>query len=279
MLKLGIIGYPLEQTLSPVMHTAALQYLNINGHYRAYEVSENELKETFEQLKTSGMKGFNVTIPHKISIIPLLDELTDTAKLVGAVNTVTFKENGKSVGDNTDAMGFWEAIPEDTRKRISLEKEKNISIVGCGGSAKAIAIALLLNNTKHIKVYGRDKEKLTNFKNFLDSKIEIDLLKNIDLSKTSLLINTTPIGMHPKINSSPVSIQELKKLPSNAIVYDIIYNPPETKLLQDASSLNLKTINGIEMLIRQGAHSLRIWLEQDIAPLGAMRLAVLQSFK
>ncbi|MBI3590078.1 MAG: shikimate dehydrogenase [Candidatus Melainabacteria bacterium] len=276
MLKLGIIGYPLEHSLSPVMHTAALQYLNINGHYRAYEVSENELKGIFEQLKGSGMKGFNVTIPHKINIIPLLDELTETAKLVGAVNTVTFKENGKSIGDNTDAMGFWEAIPENLRKIIP---GKSVSILGCGGSAKAIVAALLLNDTKHIKVYGRDEEKLTNFKNFLDSRIEIDLLKNIDLSKTSMLVNTTPVGMHPKTNNSLISIQELKKLPADAIVYDIIYNPSETKLLKDARSLNLKTINGIEMLIRQGAYSLRIWLEQDIAPLGAMRLAVLQSLK
>ena len=106
------------------MQTAALQYLNVSGTYRPYEVKPNELEKMFNQLKGSGIKGFNVTIPHKISIIPLLDELTERAKLIGAVNTVTFN-NGKAIGDNTDVIGFWEAIPEEIRKIIP---EKNISI-------------------------------------------------------------------------------------------------------------------------------------------------------
>lgn len=279
MLKLGIIGYPLEHSLSPAMHTAALQYLNISGSYRAFETKESELTRVFNQLKDSGIKGFNVTIPHKVNIIQLLDELTERAKLIGAVNTVTFKD-GKSIGDNTDIVGFWEAIPEELRNKIP---DKKVSVLGCGGSAYAIVIALLLNKVKNIKVYGRDLEKLTNFKAFIESRnkmlnfganIEIDLLGKINLRDTFMLVNTTPLGMYPNVDNSPLTINDLSKLPKGAFVYDIIYNPLETKLLFDANSLKLTTLNGIEMLIRQGATSLGIWLEQEVAPLGVMRLAL-----
>lgn len=264
------------------MHTAALQYLNINGSYRTFETSEKELKKIFNQLKDSGIRGLNVTIPHKTSVITLLDELTDTAKLIGAVNTIIFK-NGKSLGENTDVTGFWQAIPEKIREKVS---SQNISIVGCGGAAQAIVIALLLNKVKQITIYGRNKEKLSGFKEFVNSrneqlktksKIETDLLNNINLSNTSMLVNTTPIGMYPDINNSPIKKEELQKLPKNALVYDIIYNPLETQLLKDAKDLNKLTLNGIEMLIRQGAASLAIWLEQEVAPLGVMRLALYSS--
>lgn len=287
MLKLGIIGYPLEHSLSPVMHTAALQYLNISGSYRAFETKKDELEKIFNQLKDSGLKGFNVTIPHKTTIIPLLDELTETAKLVGAVNTVTFTKDKKSIGDNTDVTGFWEPIPEDIKTNIP---NQTISILGCGGAALAVATALVTNKVKHLKIYGRDLEKLYQFKKLVsktnetlkgETTIETGLLINIDLSNSSMLVNTTPIGRFPDIDNSPVLKQELRRLPGDAFVYDIVYNPSDTLLLQYARSLSLKTLNGIEMLIRQGAASLAIWLEQDIshAPLGAMRLALTQCIK
>ena len=279
MLKFGIIGYPLEHSLSPVMQNAALQYLNINGEYKAYEIKEEELKETVKRLINDGLKGFNVTIPHKIKIIPLLDELTDIAKQVGAVNTVTIN-NGKTIGDNTDVIGFWEATSPDIRNNL---KGKDVSILGCGGSAYAVCTALILNNAKNIKIYGRNKNKLEGFKKHFvktpqcgvsTTHIEINLLNNIDLSNASMLVNTTPVGMHPDVNNSLIAKNILEKLPQDAIVYDIIYNPPETKLLKDAKSLDKITINGIEMLIRQGAASLAKWIEIKEPPLGVMRLAI-----
>ena len=285
MLKLGIIGYPLEHSLSPVMHNAALQYLNVSGSYRAIEVTENELEKVFNQLKDSGFKGFNVTIPHKITIIPFLDELSETAKLAGAVNTVTFKNDGKSLGENTDVLGFWEAIPKDAKKEIS---KQSITLLGTGGSARAIGVALLKNNAKTVKIFGRNKEKLSSFIDFMesikkltDSKtiIKNGLISELDLTNTFMLINSTPLGMYPNIDASPATKEELKKMMSNGIVYDIIFNPPQTLLLLQARSIGLRTINGTEMLIRQGAQSLSIWLEQDVAPVGVMRLAVYQSLE
>ncbi|OGI19132.1 MAG: shikimate dehydrogenase [Candidatus Melainabacteria bacterium RIFCSPHIGHO2_02_FULL_34_12] len=282
MLKLGILGYPLEHTLSPVMQTAALQYLNISGEYKAYEVVEEELEKTFRRLKEEGIKGLNITIPYKKKIIPLLDELTQTAKLIGAVNTVTF-ENGRAIGDNTDVMGFWNAIPLDIKNRMN--KERTV-ILGCGGSAYACGVALILSNAMNLKIYGRNKDKLEEFKKFLESRakglnintnVEIGLFSDLNLKDTFLLINTTPVGMHPKTNETPVLKENLKELKSDGLVYDIIYNPPETKLLKDAKSLNLNTLNGIEMLISQGAASIAIWLGQKVSPIGAMRLAIKQN--
>lgn len=280
MLKLGIIGYPLEHTLSPVMHTAALQHLNINGSYRPFEVTENELEKVFNQLKASGIKGLNVTIPYKKKIISLLDELTETAKLTEAVNTVIFYDDGRTVGHNTDVVGFYDAVPEYLKKNIS---NQNVSIFGCGGAANAVSIALLQNRVKSLKIYGRDPDKLLQFKTFLENKskglkaltqIETELIANINLSNSSILINTTPVGMYPDLTNSPVTKNELAKLNKNALVYDLIYNPRETLLLEFARALNLKTLNGAEMLIRQGAASLATWLNQNVAPVGIMRLAL-----
>ena len=282
MLKFGILRSPSGYSLSEVMQTAALQYLNIRGEYKAYGVKEEELKNIFEKLKQEGISGLNVTIPHKISIIPLLDKLTKTAKSVGAVNTIIFKD-GKSIGDNTDVIGFWEAIPEEIKKEIP---NKMISILGCGGAAHAVCTALILNNTKKITVYGRNKNKLENFKkHFAETprqgvyEIETCLLDDIDLSDTFMLVNTAPIGMYPKINETPIAKEKLKKLSKDGFVYDIIYNPSETKLLEDAKSFGLKTLNGVEMLVRQGAASLNIWLGKEIAPLSVMRAAVLNELK
>ena len=283
MLKLGIIGYPISHTLSPQMHTAALQYLNINGIYRAYEVKEDELIQMFNQLKDSGIKGFNVTIPHKISIISLLDELTETAKLIGSVNTVTITKEGKAIGENTDIIGFWETIPNDIKQNLPNLKA---TIIGCGGSALAVTVALLMNKVKHLKILGRNTAKLSLLKDFIDSRktllqsdtiIEKGLMDRVDLSETNILINTTPVGMYPKVDFSPVTKEEILQLPKDALIYDLIYNPQETLLLTLGKYLDRRTINGVEMLIRQGAASLGIWLEQKVAPHGAMRLAVLQN--
>ena len=280
MLRLGIIGFPLEHSLSPLMHTTALQNLNIVGEYKAYEIKEDNFEKKVKQLIASGLHGFNVTIPYKTRIIPLLDKLTKEAELAQAVNTVTIDKTGITTGSNTDITGFFEAIPEDIRKKI---KETNVVVLGNGGAARAVCIAFLLNGIKRIKIYGRSKEKLERFKEFLtdrknklrtNTNIEVETCHGMSLpDNVKILVNTTPLGMYPNTDKSPVSIDDLKKLPKDALVYDIIYNPLETKLLKDAKSLNLKTLNGLEMFIRQGAESLGIWLKQD-PPLGAMRLSV-----
>ena len=282
-LKLGILGYPLEHSLSPAMHTAALQQLNINGEYKTYEAQGSALENVFKQLKKEKINGLNVTVPYKKTIIPFLDELTNRAELIGAVNTIIFDGEGKALGDNTDVIGFWESIPEQFLDRLT-----NVSLVGCGGSAHAVVTPLLQYKLKSLKVYGRNKDKLEVFKSDVElikekvkskASIEIDLIQNIDLSSSNVLINTTPVGMYPNINDSPVKKELLEKMSKDSLVYDIIYNPLETKLLKDAKSLGLHTINGVDMLVKQGAASLDIWFGKKIAPIEVMKNAVLDSLQ
>ena len=179
MLRLGIIGFPLEHSLSPLMHTTALQNLNIVGEYKAYEIKEDNFEKKVKQLIASGLHGFNVTIPYKTRIIPLLDKLTKEAELAQAVNTVTIDKTGITTGSNTDITGFFEAIPEDIRKKI---KETNVVVLGNGGAARAVCIAFLLNGIKRIKIYGRSKEKLERFKEFLtDRKNKLRTNTNIEV--------------------------------------------------------------------------------------------------
>ena len=279
MLKLGILRSPDGHSLSSVMQTAALKYLNIEGEYKSYGVSPEKLEKEFYKLKKEGITGLNVTMPHKIKIIQYLNELTDRAKLIGAVNTIIIK-NGKSIGDNTDVIGFWESIPEYIKKEITT---KTISILGTGGAAYACAMAFLQNGVNCLKIYGRNKKHLIIIQENLQSNtdidiaINIDLTSNIDLSNTDILVNTTPVGMYPNINETPIKIEDLRILPKDANVYDSIYNPIQTRLLKESRSLGLKTINGVDMLVRQGAASLNIWLEKEIAPIEIMRESVVEA--
>ncbi len=281
MLKLGILRSQTGHSLSSIMQTAALKHLNIKGEYHSYGINPEQLNEEFTKLKNSGITGLNVTMPHKITIIKYLDELTETAQLIGAVNTITI-ENGKSIGDNTDVIGFWNALPLNIQERL---QDSNVAIIGNGGAACAIVIALIKNNVKSLTIYGRDKNKLLDFSLFCNQKkdilrkhteISIGLISNIDLKNTSMLINTTPIGMYPNIKESPIEKDKLIHLPNESLVYDIIYNPLETILLKDARSLNKQILNGVDMLVLQGAASLNIWLEKDIAPIDVMKKTILE---
>lgn len=284
MVKLGIIGYPLEHSLSPIMHNTALQYLNVGGEYVAYETKEEDLEKRLKEIIDSGVKGLNVTIPYKTKIIKFLDELSENAKLANAVNTITIRDDGKLIGDNTDIIGFWEAIPVNFRETL---KDKNVAVIGNGGAALGAITALLINNIKSLHIYGRSKENLNIFyksliqtKEFTNAKTEINtsLISDIKLNNISLLINTTPVGMHPKINESPIPKEKLLAMPKDSLVYDLIYNPEETLLLKNAKSLGLNTLNGLDMLVIQGASSLAIWLElsKRVTPIGIMKLAINQ---
>jgi len=283
MIKLGILKSPGGKSSSKPMHSSALSNLGIDGEYTVYECLPKDLKKTFDELKRNKVRGVNVTIPHKIPVMSFVDRISERAKLIGAVNTVIFEEDGKSTGENTDMHGFWNAIPKDIREQA---KGKDVALLGAGGAACACAVAFIQNEVKTLKIYARDINKLKAFKNELETKniksqtkIEIDLLENIDLNNTFILTNTTPIGMYPNSNSSPVKLEDLKKIPQDSLVYDIVYNPFETVLLKDARSLGYKTLNGVEMLVLQGAESLKMWLNRNDVPVNVMREAVITSLR
>lgn len=282
MIKLGIIGYPLGHSLSPVMHKAALDYLGIDGKYSLIETKPEDLIDTIKRLKVEGYKGFNVTIPLKVWITPLLNEVDDYANLMGSVNTVIIKENKDLVGYNTDIIGFINSISDEQRKKL---KSRKAAVFGVGGAARAVAVGLAAIGLGEIIFYARDTEKAAKIKdmmnlNFPDIKIRVRQFTDYpDLSHVSIAINTTPIGMKGDyIGISPISKRSVESLPEDAIVYDLVYNPEETRFLQYAKEKNLTTINGIEMLVLQGAEALSVWIDKE-PPVNIMREAVLKSLE
>lgn len=272
MLKLGITGYPLGHSLSPVMHNAALKELGIDGSYVVLETPPEELEERVNYLKEENFRGFNVTIPHKVEIIKFLDETDDFSKAIGAVNTVVIDENKKLYGYNTDVYGFVTAIPEELRKNL---KGKKAAVFGSGGAARAVIAGLMEIGMQKISIFARNQQKSEELKNIFDIEIKIlELKENIDLSEFSIVINTTPLGMqgaNEKI--SPVNKDSILTLPADAIVYDIVYKPSKTKFLDYADKRGLKTINGIEMLILQGVKGFELWTGKQ-APVEIMRKAL-----
>lgn len=271
----GIFAYPVSHSLSPVMHNAAFSYLGLNYVYLPFEVKEAELKNAVSSLRALNIVGVNVTVPHKEKIIKYLDEVSEEVLKIGAVNTVK-NLDGKLLGFNTDKYGFVNSLK---RAKIKLENKKAV-VLGCGGASRAVCFGLLENKIKNLIITDIVKEKVERLKRDLkkfypDVEIEgilYDEEKILNVLKyADILVNATPVGMKPDLNSSPVS-----KLPEdnkNLIVYDLVYNPLKTKLLKIAEKLKLKSISGLEMLVLQGAKSFEIWTGKT-APVKIMKREV-----
>ena len=263
---LGIIGDPIEHSLSPVMQNAAIAHLRLDYIYVPFPVKPQNLATALGGFATIGVMGFNATIPHKQTIIPLLSDITNTAKLVGAVNTVWRTETGWK-GTNTDVIGFLAPLKPLNRNWKTIKP----IILGNGGAARAVVVALAQLGCPHICVVGRDKNKLDKFKQSwqnsgLTASITVHSWDELSgmVSETGLLVNTTPIGMFPDSDHSPMEKILWKKLPSAAIAYDLIYIPSPTQFLQDAQQEGLMIIDGSDMLVYQGAAALEIWVQQTV---------------
>lgn len=254
----GIIGDPVEHTLSPGMHNAAFKKLGLDNIYVPFNVKAEELESAINGAYSLGIKGLNVTIPHKTEVVKYLDYLDIAAGLIGAVNTVEFGENG-AVGHNTDGIGAVRAIEE-----VSPVKDKKIMILGAGGAARAISFQLLLSGARKIVISNRTIEKASELKEDLVEKLEQDVkvtdlgveLEN-ELKDSDVLINTTPVGMYPNISQKPLVTSNM--MHKDLIVNDIVYNPLKTGLLVEAEKAGAKTITGVKMLMYQGVESFKIW--------------------
>ncbi|MGF1488082.1 MAG: shikimate dehydrogenase, partial [Prochloraceae cyanobacterium] len=233
---LGVIGDPIEHSFSPVMHNAAIAHLNLNYVYLPFKIEPEDLKTAIAGFRAIDLVGFNVTIPHKQNIIPLLDRLSEDARLVGAVNTV-WRDGSSWCGTNTDVEGFLAPL-----KNIERDWRKIKAIVlGNGGAARAVVVGLYRLGCKDICVFGRDINKLRSFKdNWQDSEVKdaitIEEMAELDgyAPLGEICINCTPIGMYPHSHFSPVSSEIIAKFPVNAIFYDLIYNPRPTEFLKIA---------------------------------------------
>ena len=256
--KLGLIGYPLSHSLSPKIHTAALQSCHLEGEYSLFPIHPDDkqgLKNLLNRVRSGEIRGFNVTIPHKQNVIPFLDELTPTAESIGAVNTI-YLRNAKLIGDNTDAPGFL----ADLKLLIdssTFNFQPSALVLGAGGSARAVVYALLNDGWNVILAARRMEQANELAKQFKNVKIIEFNLQTFQLSNVKLIVNTTPLGMTPNIDQFPWP--ENLPFPKNAAIYDLVYNPRETKLVREARLQGLKATTGLGMLIEQAALAFETW--------------------
>jgi shikimate dehydrogenase len=274
---LGVIGHPVEHSLSPVMHNAALAKLGLDYVYLPFPIVPENLATAIAGFASIGIVGFSITIPHKQTILPLLSTISPIAQVIGAVNTVT-RQGDIWVGTNTDVEGF--IAPLQTTYHQDWSQKKAV-ILGNGGAARAVVAGCIQLGLAEIHVVGRNWQKLQAFRQSWQNSPFADQfqihewteLPNL-LHQANLLVNTTPIGMYPHINDSPLSSQEISYLPQEAIVYDLIYIPKPSKFLHLAETQGAIIIDGLEMLVQQGAAALKIWLQRETVPVTEMRQAL-----
>ncbi len=267
----GIIGDPIGHTRSPRMHNAAFRALDIDWAYLAFHVKPDQLKSAVYGLADMGLKGFNVTIPHKETILPYLDSLTPAAEVIGAVNTVTIK-NGKLTGHNTDGEGFSLALHE--AHRFKAERSRAL-ILGAGGSARAVCDQLAREGLKQLRICARKPEKAKELAAHIHAhhpRCEAKTLAwspldhRAGINWAELIVNTTPVGMK-KGDGSPIDTNVLSP---GHIVVDLIYAPPLTPLLSACEKLRARCLNGMGMLLHQGAAAFRLWTGKE-PPVDIMR--------
>jgi shikimate dehydrogenase len=270
----AIFGHPVSHSLSPQMHNAAFGALGLDCVYIAFDVQPKDFEVAARAIRSMGISGVNITIPHKESIIFFLDEISPEASLIGAVNTVK-NEDGKLTGYNTDVGGFLRSI-----KDLGFEpKGLSVTVLGAGGAARAVLSALCIKEASEIYVINRtfDKaKKLTSeFKrNFKDTQIHAVSLDDKDemeksLSSANLFVNATSAGMKG-VDSVEIPLELLSE---EAVIYDLVYDPIETNLIKEANELGHKASGGLSMLLYQGAESFEIWTGLD-APIGVMKKAI-----
>ncbi|MEM8719393.1 MAG: shikimate dehydrogenase [Cyanobacteria bacterium P01_G01_bin.39] len=272
---LGIIGDPVEHSLSPVMHNAAISSLGLDYIYVPFPVKQGDLARAIAGFTAVDLLGFSITIPHKQDIIDLdlLTEISDDAANIGAVNTVWRTDVGWK-GTNTDAAGFIVPLKEMSRDWSLVTPV----VLGNGGAARAVIAGLTNLGCREIHVVGRNPDKLAIFYQSwshspkITSAIKIHNWDNLSslIPVADLLVNTTPVGMSPHTDSSPVEPDLMQKLKPQAIAYDLIYTPNPTQFLKLAQAQGATTIDGLEMLVQQGAIALEIWLQQSV-PVEVMR--------
>lgn len=247
--RFGLLGYPLQGSRSPDLHKAALQAAGLAGEYRLYPVEPGDIKrleELLAHLRNGNLDGLSVTIPHKQAVLPLLDSLSETAHAIRAINTI-YARDGRLIGENTDAPGF---IMDLDKQGVS---GRTCLVLGAGGAARAV-VSRLKTNDWEVTVAARR----TSQAEALVSEFDLSgacRLDSIPQTNFDLIVNTTPLGMIPNEQSCPWE----GDFPTGAFVYDLVYKPPETLLMQRARAAGLRTCNGLGMLLEQAALAFEMW--------------------
>ncbi len=276
----GVLGDPVRHSLSPAMHNAALQELGLNWVYLALPTPTAQLAAVLEGLRAVECRGLNVTLPHKQAVAQLCQGLSPLAERVGAVNTLIPEAEGGWSGTNTDVEGFLAPLRGQTWAG------RDALVLGCGGSARAVVAALVELGLARIWVAARRREPLERF--VADCRAWAPQLEPLEwagleapLQTAALVVNTTPVGMASASDPSsagqcPLSPAELEALAPGCSVYDLIYTPRPTRLLEAAAARGCPTVDGLEMLVQQGAAALRLWSGLAQVPVATMRAAALR---
>lgn len=273
----GVFGDPVDDNPTGVVEEAAFAAKNLNYRYLTIKVLPEDLGKAMDSVKIFGMKGINLTMPHKIKVLPYLDELSPAAEIIGAVNTVIQKE-GKLFGENTDGKGFVTALKNSGE---TLDK-KNVTILGAGGAARAIAVECALNGVAHINIINRSIEKGEELASLIQMKTDssakyLNWKNNMEIpSDTDILINATSIGFSPNVTDKPDI--DYTAITPEMCVCDVIFNPAETIFLKSAAENGAKTITGLGMLVQQAALNFTLWTGVE-APVDVMEDALKKEFE
>ncbi|WP_019241096.1 MULTISPECIES: shikimate dehydrogenase [Bacillus] len=269
---LGLLATPIGHSLSPAMHNMSLKKLGLNYVYMAFEVGNKELADVVTGMRALQVRGFNVSMPNKTKILPLLDELTPAARFTGAVNTVV-NENGRLIGHNTDGIGYMRALKEAEVDILG----KKMTLIGAGGAATAIAIQAALDGINEISIFNSKDDFFNRAEHNariineaipnVQCNAEVYDLEDIDrlkaeIATSDILTNATGVGMKPLEHIN--LIQDSSWLRPELIVSDIVYIPRKTKMIEMAEQVGCKTINGLGMMLWQGAKAFEIWTGQEM---------------
>jgi shikimate dehydrogenase len=273
----GVIGDPIRHSKSPLMMNRAFRETGVNGVYAAFHVTEDRLSGFWSGVRAMGIRGVNVTIPHKLAVMEHLDHVDEGARLIGAVNTVV-NEGGILTGYNTDGIGYVRSLKEEAMPDL---RGKRIAIVGAGGAARGVLYALLKEGPEEVAVLNRTEERARELAEAFAAHGQVRALPQcgaeaeLALRSADLVVNTTSIGMHPKVDAMPVDVSLLRP---DAVASDLIYNPLATAWLTRARQLGCRTHGGLGMFIYQGAYAFEYWTGIP-APTGAMMEAVLHAMQ
>ena len=273
----GVFGDPVDGNPTGVMEEAAYEACGLNYRYLTLKVTREDFDDAMKSIRALHMKGMNLTMPHKITVLPYLDEISEAAGIIGAVNTIVVRD-GKLFGENTDGKGFVQALKN---KGVSLQ-DKKIVILGAGGAAKAIAVECALEGAAQVTIINRTKEKAEELAQVLTEHTKARAIglkwepKQKIPADTDILINATSIGLMPDADAKPDI--DYDSISSEMVVSDVVFNPAETLFLKEAAARGAKTVNGLGMLACQGALNFTLWTGVE-APLEIMEETLRKEFE
>lgn len=273
----GVLGYPVAENPTVVMQEAAFSALGLPWRYLTLEVKPESLAEAVRGARALGLRGLNLTIPHKIAVIPMLDEISPDAAMIGAVNTVR-RDGDRLIGENTDGKGFLRGL----REKAGIEPAgKKVLLLGAGGAARAIAVELALAGAACITIVNRNRERGETLADDVRIRTKaaagfVPLAGGVEAGRDiDILVNATSIGLFPDVNAAPPV--DLKNAGLGLVVCDVVPNPPVTRLIAAARGRGLKTVTGLSMLVYQGAIGFKMWTGQT-APVEIMERALQEAF-